>query len=185
MGWSVYSKTNILVKEQLLRELTEKKGWTLVELNNQAGEKYGYKFDYRSFMSLVRNDNAWKILYAWAVSDVLGVSMYELFEVVKISENELLLKKITNDITNTITFKEREIKLLDEKIEVANTTDKVKLQKEKQTLTNLTEKLKEQKEIVQHKKYTDELLGEIAEFVNDVKRKNVLKRQQNRPRQVV
>lgn len=63
------------------------------ELFEKAQKQYGLDMTYKGFMSLTSNRSAWKLIYAWAIADVLNVDMKDIFYRVKIDRDAKIREK--------------------------------------------------------------------------------------------
>lgn len=72
-----------------------KKQWTAKELYNRWKVRYGAKMGYTSFMELLNNNVGWKLSYAFALSEMLEVDIYELFEF--ITDDQMIMTELSAD----------------------------------------------------------------------------------------
>jgi hypothetical protein len=68
----------------MLKNVIDSKGMDYMELYLKAQAEYGLDITYKGFMSLLSNRSTWKLIYAWAIADVLKVRIDYVFEVIHI-----------------------------------------------------------------------------------------------------
>lgn len=84
MGEMIINNKEMILNRKRLKNIMDYKGYDYVTLHNKVEEKYGLNLTYKSFMSNVSNRYTWKLLYAHAISDVLNVGIYDIFDVVDV-----------------------------------------------------------------------------------------------------
>jgi hypothetical protein len=67
------------LNRQKFQSLIGQKNWTAKEFHTRWKKNYGFAMRYNNFMELVNNNLNWKLLYAFAIADMLEVSIDELF----------------------------------------------------------------------------------------------------------
>lgn len=91
-------RKDILINRSKLRNLLDNnkidnKGMDYLELHRRISEKYGLDLSYKGFMSLLQNRSTWKLIYAYAIADVLNVEIDEIFEVVDVDVDKVVKEK--------------------------------------------------------------------------------------------
>jgi hypothetical protein len=86
----IQHKMDICIKREKVDRFLTENDWRLTEFLSRIQIKYGIDLQYKGFSSLLDNKCTWKLLYAYVISDFMGLSIYELFEVkdAKIKEKE-------------------------------------------------------------------------------------------------
>lgn len=64
-----------------------------MSLYEKVVNKYGVDISYKGFMNLVSNRSTWKLLYAVAITDILDVTIDELFDIVEIDIKSKIREK--------------------------------------------------------------------------------------------
>lgn len=77
-------KTEVLVNQDKLKEVIDRKDMDYMALYDTVVEEYGLDITYKGFMSLLKNRSNWKLTYAWAIADVINVNINDIFESVAI-----------------------------------------------------------------------------------------------------
>ncbi len=86
-------KTDIILDKNKLKYELEKREMTFKELFNRIQTKYGLDIDYKAFMSLTSNRSSWKLLYAYAIVDMLDLRISDVFEVVQVDVKQKIEEK--------------------------------------------------------------------------------------------
>lgn len=82
-----------MLNRDKLKSLIDSKGIDYTDLYDKAVEVYGLDISYKGFMSLLSNRSSWKLLYAYAISDILNVKIHDLFDVVDVDVNKKINEK--------------------------------------------------------------------------------------------
>lgn len=91
-------ETDIILNKDALANILLKKDLEYAELHEAIVDAYGLKLSYKGFMSLVSNQATWKLLYAWAVCEVLKVSIADIFTPIKVDiDKKVEEKEIWNE----------------------------------------------------------------------------------------
>jgi|SRR5690606_10304395 len=77
-------KTDIQLNRKKLKNMIDNKGITYIELHEKTVDKFGLDITYKGFMSLLSNRSSWKLLYAYAIVDVLRISIDDIFDIVEV-----------------------------------------------------------------------------------------------------
>lgn len=77
-------KTDVILNKEALKDVLDRQGMEYIQLFDKAKEKYGLDMKYKGFMTLVSNRSAWKLIYAWAIADVLRVDIKDIFDKVEV-----------------------------------------------------------------------------------------------------
>ncbi|MFS0905703.1 hypothetical protein AB3N02_21905 [Priestia aryabhattai] len=85
--------TDILINKDNLKDILDSRDMEFKELYYKVATKYKLDITYKSFMSLMDNRATWKLLYAWAIVDTLGVGMLDIFDVVEIDIEKKIEEK--------------------------------------------------------------------------------------------
>lgn len=72
--------TDAKINRQKFQNLIGKQRWTAKEFHDRWTKHYGLSIKYNNFMELINNNVSWKLVYAFAISDMLEVDINELFE---------------------------------------------------------------------------------------------------------
>ncbi len=83
----------ILLNKEKLRHIIESRNMDFIELHYTIQEKYGLDLQYKGFMNLIDNRSTWKLLYAHAITQVLGIDYMDIFEVVDINVEKVKIDK--------------------------------------------------------------------------------------------
>ena len=75
---------DVLLNKKNLKDILDKKGMGYKELHSVISDAYGLDLTYKGFMSLISNQSTWKLIYAWAIVDVLHLHITDIFDVVDI-----------------------------------------------------------------------------------------------------
>lgn len=81
--YTIHEK-DIKLDRDALKMVLDSKSMEYIDLYYMVCDEYGTDISYKGFMSLLKNRSNWKLIYAWAIADVLSVDMKSLFEVVKV-----------------------------------------------------------------------------------------------------
>ena len=90
-------ETDIILNKEALANILLKKDLEYAELHEAIVDAYGLKLSYKGFMSLISNQATWKLLYAWAVCEVLKVDLTAIFTPIKVDVEKRVLEKIEWD----------------------------------------------------------------------------------------
>lgn len=71
--------TDAYIDRQKFQMLIGGKQWTAKEFHQRWTSRYGFKMKYNNFMELINNNVGWKLVYAFAISEMLEVNIDELF----------------------------------------------------------------------------------------------------------
>jgi len=95
--FTVHGKNIILNRNKLKSILDSKKvddkGMDFSELHRRIVSQYGLDLSYKGFMSLTENRSTWKLLYAYAIADVLDIGIDDIFEVVEVDIDRAIKEK--------------------------------------------------------------------------------------------
>lgn len=89
MSRQVQNKMEMFIKRDKVDSFRHKKRWTNVDLLERLQKCYGIDLKYKGFASLLDNCGSWKLLYAYALSDLMELSIYELFEMKETKQKKL------------------------------------------------------------------------------------------------
>lgn len=87
-------KKEISLNKKKLKSILDEQCMEYIQLHKKIETKFGLDLKYVSFMSLLDNRVTWKLLYAHAITDVLGVEYSEIFEVVDVNVEKKLEERI-------------------------------------------------------------------------------------------
>lgn len=79
---------DVVINRDKLKELLDSRGKTYIMFYDELVKEYGIDLAYNSFMSLLGNNSSWKLLYAYAITDKLGVSIEDVFDLVGVNIEE-------------------------------------------------------------------------------------------------
>lgn len=88
----LHKKDIILNKDNLKQELN-KFGMNFSMLFDKVKKEYGLDIEYKSFMSLIDNRSSWKLLYAYAIIDVINADIDDIFDIVDVDINKKIEDK--------------------------------------------------------------------------------------------
>lgn len=86
-------KKDIVLNRENLNKILEKRGMTFVSFYEKVSDRYGLDLTYKGFMSLMSNRSSWKLLYAFAMTDVLNISVKDIFDVVDVDIEKKIKEK--------------------------------------------------------------------------------------------
>lgn len=86
-------KKDIVLNRENLNKILEKRGMTFVSFYEKVSDRYGLDLTYKGFMSLMSNRSSWKLLYAFAMTDVLNISVNDIFDVVDVDIEKKIKEK--------------------------------------------------------------------------------------------
>ncbi|MCR4362092.1 hypothetical protein JDW21_19080 [Bacillus subtilis] len=86
-------KTEIHCDKDRVKAILDARDIDYKELHYRVTEKFGLDIKYNSFMDLIKNINSWKLIYAWALADVLHKSIEDLFIVVDVDVEKKIKEK--------------------------------------------------------------------------------------------
>ena len=92
----ILHKTDIKLNKERLKKILDSKGMGYNELHEKISDpngKFGLDITYKGFMSLMSNRSSWKLLYAHAITEVLNISINDIFDVVKVDTDKLKREK--------------------------------------------------------------------------------------------
>lgn len=84
---------DIVLNKGKLKNILDSKGLSYIDFYEKVVDAYGLDISYKGFMSLLSNRSTWKLLYAWAIVDVLGITVKDIFEIVDVDVNKLAKEK--------------------------------------------------------------------------------------------
>lgn len=76
-------KTDVVIDRKKLKAILDSKGLEYVDLYDKVVAEFGLDLTYKGFMSVIAGKATWKLLYAYAVANVLNVEIMDIFELVK------------------------------------------------------------------------------------------------------
>lgn len=76
---------DVKVNKKKLKEILDNRAMSYTELHDKIVKEYKLDLHYKSFMSLLVNRNSWKLLYAYAIVDVLNIKLSDIFDVVDVN----------------------------------------------------------------------------------------------------
>jgi len=79
--------TEATINRNVFQNLIGANRWTAKEFHERWILRYGFTIKYNNFMELINNNVSWKLVYAFAIAEMLTVDINELFEFTT-SENE-------------------------------------------------------------------------------------------------
>ena len=68
------------IKKYIIDDFLNLQGMNMTELHELLATNYSFEFGYKAFNKLVNNKVSWKLDYAFALSEIMEVSVNELFE---------------------------------------------------------------------------------------------------------
>lgn len=88
----LHKKDIVLNKDNLKKELN-KFGMNFSMLFDKVKKEYGLDIEYKSFMSLIDNRSSWKLLYAYAIIDVINADIDDIFDIVDVDIDKKIEEK--------------------------------------------------------------------------------------------
>jgi hypothetical protein len=86
MGHAIHNKIDMVIDKHKLDELMDKRGFgQYKEVWQKIVERHAIGLNYKSFMNLLSNLVTWRLVYAYALSETLGVTMYDLYKIVPVT----------------------------------------------------------------------------------------------------
>lgn len=79
----VQNKIKAVIQEDVITAELIKRNWTYDKLLDQLTEKYGLDIGYKAFAKMLKNKSSWFLTYAFVMCDFLGLTLVELFVLVK------------------------------------------------------------------------------------------------------
>ncbi|RFU63679.1 hypothetical protein D0469_19325 [Peribacillus saganii] len=67
------------INKKKFTSLIDEKQWTAKEFHDRWKSKYGFSMKYNNFMELLNNKVNWKLVYAFAIAEMLEININELF----------------------------------------------------------------------------------------------------------
>lgn len=89
---SLHEKDIILNKNKL-KNILDKKGLSYIDFYTKVVDVYGLDLSYKGFMSLLTNRSSWKLLYAYAMTDILNIEIKDIFDVIDVDINKKAKEK--------------------------------------------------------------------------------------------
>ena len=89
---SLHAK-DIIINRDKLKNILDKKGLSYIDFHAKVIDAYGLDISYKGFMSLLTNRSSWKLLYAYAITDVLNIEIDDIFEVIDVDIEKLAKEK--------------------------------------------------------------------------------------------
>lgn len=93
MGYAVIHKKEVRLNKKKLDEILTMRNLDYTELFNRVEQKFGLNLKYKGFMTAISNRSTWKLLYAWAIADVLDIDIRDIFEVFDVDIEEKIKEK--------------------------------------------------------------------------------------------
>lgn len=90
---STIHSTDVEINKKKLKEILDRRGLEYIELYRRAVEKFGLDISYKGFMQLLSNNSSWKLLYAWAITDILLIKMEDVFDIIKVDVEKKALDR--------------------------------------------------------------------------------------------
>lgn len=97
--FTIHEKEIIVNRDKLKTILKSKnvegsdKGMSYLDLHEKISTKYGLDITYKGLVSLLNNRSTWKLLYAYAIIDVLSIGIDDIFEVIEIDVDKKVIEK--------------------------------------------------------------------------------------------
>lgn len=80
-------KKDIVLNKGRLKNILDKKGMSYIDLHEKVSGShsvYGLDLSYKGFMSLLSNRSTWKLLYAYAIINVLNIGIEDVFDIIDV-----------------------------------------------------------------------------------------------------
>lgn len=72
-------ETTAEINRQKFQSLIGARAWTAKDFHERWTREYKFKMKYNNFMELINNNVSWKLVYAFAMAEMLEVEISELF----------------------------------------------------------------------------------------------------------
>jgi hypothetical protein len=95
MGYSVDNKIDMVLDKERFSKVT--KGMKKIDVWENMTKIHGLDIQYKSFLNLLENRVTWRLVYAYALAQVLGLQIDDLFVIVNVSPK----KPVTVESTQT------------------------------------------------------------------------------------
>lgn len=89
----IVHRTEIMVNRKKLKAVLDCKGLEYIDLYNLIVVKFGIDLSYKGFMSIIAGKATWKLLYAYAIVDVLNIQIMDIFELIEMDVEKVKLSK--------------------------------------------------------------------------------------------
>ncbi|WP_276210497.1 hypothetical protein [Heyndrickxia coagulans] len=86
-------ETDVILDKDRLKSILRSKKMEYIELYRRVKVKYGLDIHYKGFMALLDNRSSWKLLYAWAIVDVLDINPEDIFRIIRVDVEEKIKEK--------------------------------------------------------------------------------------------
>jgi hypothetical protein len=86
-------KYEMIINQDKLGEILDRRGMEYIEFHDKMAKKYGLDLTYKGFMSLLKNRSTWKLLYAHAICEMLHINYMEIFEMVEVDFEKEMAKR--------------------------------------------------------------------------------------------
>lgn len=84
---------DIVLNKDRLKKILDTKGIGYSDLFDMVVKKYGIDITYKGFMNLLDNRSSWKLLYAYAILDVLSIDIYKIFDIIDVDVEQKIKDK--------------------------------------------------------------------------------------------
>lgn len=72
--------TDATLNREKFQSLIGAKEWTAKEFHKRWIDRYSFSIKYNNFMELINNNVSWKLVYAFAISEMLETNIADLFD---------------------------------------------------------------------------------------------------------
>lgn len=86
-GVALHGK-NIVLNKSKLKEILDSRDMSYIVFYEKLTYVYKLDITYKGFMSLMDNRSSWKLLYAYAMTDVLNIQISDIFDIVDVDIDE-------------------------------------------------------------------------------------------------
>lgn len=88
----IIHEKDLILNRDKVKSILDSRGMNYRDFYEEI-QDFGIKMTYAGFMNLLYNRTTWKLLYAWAIADVLNVDIKNIFTFIDINESEALLER--------------------------------------------------------------------------------------------
>lgn len=85
----ILHQTEIMINRSILKDILDNRGLEYTDLYHMVVDKFGLDLSYKGFMSVIAGQATWKLLYAYAISDVLDVEIKDIFDLVPVDVDKM------------------------------------------------------------------------------------------------
>lgn len=102
-NYAIHEK-DVKINKNKLKNILDSKGMGYTDLWDSMCNVYGKEsisITYKAFMHLLSNRNTWKLIYAIAITDVLKISIKDVFDIVEVDVEKAIQQRKVWDTKNS------------------------------------------------------------------------------------